>query len=582
VPDMVQLTMERDVPARMRDGTVLYADVYRPAAPGQYPVILLRTPYNKSFGRIAYLQLDPMRAASQGYALVIQDSRGRFNSEGEFYCFKDESQDGYDTVEWAAQQPWSDGHVGMYGASYMGATQWLAAITQPPHLQCIVPLITASDYHEGWTYQGGAFELGFNMSWTLASLVLANLAHFKLPADKVGSIREDIIRAVDCMCEPFAHLPLNDFPLLQQERLAPYYDDWLAHPDDDEYWRQWRIEDRHHQITVPALNVGGWYDIFLGGTLRNYLGMRQHGGSAGAKQQRLLIGPWFHTTMWPSIAGEVDYGVRAQGLAIDLEGIILRWFDHWLKGIDTGMLQEPPVKLFVMGENVWRDEQEWPLTRAQYTTYYFHGGGRANTRHGDGVLSVEPPSHEPADYYLYDPRHPVPTRGGGLCCWEASVPGGAFDQRAVEERPDVLVYSTPPLPQAVEVTGPIVVRVWAASSAIDTDFTAKLVDVEPSGYARNLTDGIIRARYRQTTAKPTLIEPEKVYEYTIDLWATSNLFKAGHRIRVEVSSSNFPRFDRNPNTGRPFGQDAESRPAAQTIWHDADHPSHIVLPIVPR
>jgi putative CocE/NonD family hydrolase len=310
--------------------------------------------------------------------------------------------------------------------------------------------------------------------------------------------------------------------------------------------------------------------------------MRQRGGSTLAQEPRLIIGPWFHSIMWPSIAGEVDYGVRAQGLAIDLEGIILRWFDHWLKGIDTGMLQEPPVKLFVMGENVWRDEQEWPLARARYTTYYFHSGGRANTRHGDGVLSVESPGHEPADYYLYDPRHPVPTRGGALCCWEAAVPGGAFDQRAVEERPDVLVYSTPPLPQAVEVTGPIVVTLWASSSAIDTDFTAKLVDVEPSGYARNLTDGIIRARYRQTTARPTLIEPEKVYEYTIDLWATSNLFKAGHRIRVEVSSSNFPRFDRNPNTGRPFGQDAELRPAAQTIWHDADHPSHIVLPIVPR
>jgi putative CocE/NonD family hydrolase len=384
------------------------------------------------------------------------------------------------------------------------------------------------------------------------------------------------------MCDPFAYLPLKDFPLLQHERLAPYYYDWLAHPNDDEYWRQWNIADRHPQVTVPALNVGGWYDIFLGGTLRNYLGMRQDGGNAQAKQQRLIIGPWFHTTMWPNIAGEVDFGLRAQGLAIDLEGIILRWFDHWLKAIDTGMLREPPVKLFVMGENVWRDEREWPLARAQHTRYYFHSGGRANTRHGDGVLSLEPPSHEPADHYLYDPRHPVPTRGGGLCCWQASVPGGAYDQRSVEERSDVLVYSTPPLAQAMEVTGPIVLKLWASSSAVDTDFTAKLVDVEPSGYARNLTDGILRARYRESTARPTLIEPGRVYEYTIDLWATSNLFKAAHRIRVEVSSSNFPRFDRNPNTGHPFAQDAELRPATQTILHDADHPSHIVLPIVPR
>ena len=580
--DTVQLTVERDVPARMRDGTVLYADIYRPALPGKYPVILLRTPYNKSFGRIAYLQLDPMRAASQGYALVIQDTRGRFNSEGEFYCFRNESQDGYDTVEWAAQQPWSDGNVGMYGASYMGATQWLTAIAHPPHLKCIAPLITASDYHEGWAYQGGAFELGFNLSWTLASLVLANLSHCKLPADTLGRLREDLIHAVNGMCGPFTHLPLTDFPLLQQAQLAPYYYDWLAHPDADEYWQQWNIEQRHHQVTVPALNVGGWYDIFLGGTLRNYLGMCQHGGNAHARQPRLIVGPWFHTTMWPNIVGEVDFGVRAQGLAIDLEGIILRWFDHWLKGIDTGMLREPPVTLFVMGENVWRDEREWPPARAQHARYYFHSGGRANTRSGNGALSVEPPGHEPADHYLYDPRHPVPTCGGGLCCWEASVPGGAYDQRSVEERPDVLVYSTPPLAHAVEVTGPVLVKLWATSSAVDTDFTAKLVDVEPSGYARNLTDGIIRARYRQSTVKPTLLEPERVYDYTIDLWATSNLFKAGHRIRVEISSSNFPRFDRNPNTGHSFAQDAELRPAAQTILHDADHPSYIVLPIVPR
>jgi putative CocE/NonD family hydrolase len=580
--DITQVTVERDVPVRMRDGTVLYADVYRPAAPGRYPAILLRTPYNKSFGRIAYLQLDPMRAASKGYALVIQDTRGRFHSEGEFYCFRHESDDGYDTVEWAAQQPWSDGNVGMYGASYMGATQWLAAVARPPHLRCIVPLITASDYHEGWTYQGGAFELGFNMSWTLTNLVLANLAHFPLPADKASGLRAELIRAADCMCTSFTHLPLKDYPLFKEHNLAPYYDDWLAHPDDDDYWRQWNIEDRHGQITVPALNVGGWYDIFLGGTLRNYLGMRQHGGSPTAQQQRLIIGPWFHTTMWPNIAGEVDFGVMAQGLAIDLEGIMLRWFDHWLKGIDTGLLREPPVKLFVMGENVWRDEPEWPLARAQNTRYYFHSGGKANTLYGDGLLSPQPPGREPADYFLYDPRHPVPTRGGGLCCWPAAVPGGAYDQQGVEARPDVLVYSTPPLAQDVEVTGPIVVKLWAASSAPDTDFTAKLVDVAPSGYARNLTDGIIRARYRASAAKATLIEPGKVYEYTIDLWATSNLFKASHRIRVEISSSNFPRFDRNPNTGHPFAQDAELRPAMQTILHDAEHPSHIVLPLVPR
>jgi putative CocE/NonD family hydrolase len=263
----------------------------------------------------------------------------------------------------------------------------------------------------------------------------------------------------------------------------------------------------------------------LGGTLRNYLGMRQRGGSPEARHAKLLIGPWSHTTLWPNIVGEVDFGVMAQGAAIDLEGLMSRWFDRWRKGIDAGMLREPPVKLFVMGENVWRDEAEWPLAQARYTRYYFHSAGKANTLHGDGVLSTTPPAQEPADYFLYDPRSPVPTRGGGLCCWQAALPGGAYDQRAVEERPDVLVYSTPPLARAVEVTGPIIVKLWAASSAPDTDFTATLVDVEPSG----------RARYRTSTAQPPLIEPGKVYEYTIALWATSNLFKAGHRMRMEIS-----------------------------------------------
>ncbi len=578
----VRLTVERDVAVPMRDGTLLYADVYRPEAAERYPVILLRTPYNKGLPRIAYPQLDPMRAATRGYALVVQDTRGRYASEGDFYCFRHEVDDGYDTVEWAARQPWSDGNVGMYGASYMGATQWLAAIARPPHLRCIVPMITASDYHEGWTYQGGAFELGLNLSWTLSGLVLANFAHFDLDPAEAARVRAELIDAVDRMCGPFQHLPLQELPVLRQDRLAEYYYDWLAHPDDDAYWRQWNIEARHGEITVPALNIGGWYDIFLGGTLRNYLGMRQHGPTPEARAQRLIVGPWLHGVMWPNVNGEVDFGVLSQGLALDLDGILLRWYDHWLRGIDTGMLGEPPVKLFVMGESVWRDEPAWPLARARAVPYYLHSEGRANTQDGDGRLGPDPPGGEPADHYLYDPRNPVPTRGGGLCCWPAALPAGAYDQRPVEGRPDVLVYSTPPLVEALEVTGPVMVTLWAASSASDTDFTAKLVDVEPDGYARNLTDGIIRARYRTSTRSAEPIEPGRAYEYRIDLWATSNVFRAGHRIRLEISSSNFPRFDRNPNTGRPLGVDAELRPAVQTILHDATHPSHVTLPIVPR
>jgi putative CocE/NonD family hydrolase len=470
----------------------------------------------------------------------------------------------------------------MYGASYMGATQWLAALARPPHLRCIVPMITASDYHEGWTYQGGAFALGFNLSWTLANLVLPNLAHFALAPAELAAVRAEVIDAVDRMCGPFAHLPLADYPLLRKHRLAEYYYDWLAHPDDDAYWRQWNIESRHAEITVPALNIGGWHDIFLGGTLRNYTGMRRNGPTADARRQRLVIGPWIHGLLWPNVNGEVDYGVLSQGLAIDLDGILLRWFDHWLRGIDTGMLGEPPVKLFVMGENRWCDEADWPPARARDTRFYLGSGGHANSLAGDGVLGTAAPSTDPPDHYLYDPRDPVPTRGGALCCWQGAVPGGAFDQRAVEARRDVLVYTTAPLAKAIEVIGPVTVKLWAVSSAPDTDFTAKLVDVEPSGYARNLTDGIVRARYRESTSRAALIEPGRVYEYTIDLWATANVFKAGHRIRLEVSSSNFPRFDRNPNSGAPFGVDAALRPAMQTILHDAAHPSHVVLPVVER
>jgi hypothetical protein len=566
----------------MRDGTVLYADVYRPAAAGRYPVILLRTPYNKALPRTAYLQLDPMRAATRGYALVVQDTRGRYASEGEFYCFRHEIDDGYDTVEWAARAPWSDGNVGMYGASYMGATQWLAALARPPHLRCIVPMITASDYHEGWTYHGGAFSLGFNLSWTLSGLVLANFGHYTLPPGDAARIRGELVEAVDRMGGPFGHLPLRDLPVLRQASLAEYYDDWLAHPEDDAYWRQWNIESRHGAIDVPALNIGGWYDIFLGGTLRNYVGMRAHGPTPAARSQRLIVGPWLHGVLWPNVNGEVDFVVLSQGLALDLDGILLRWYDHWLRGIDTGMLAEPPVKVFVMGENVWRDESAWPPAGARPTRYYLHGGGRANTLHGDGRLGPEAPAQGPSDHFLYDPRNPVPTRGGPLCCWPGAVPAGAYDQRPVEERPDVLVYTTLPLEAPVEVTGPVTLTLWAASSAEDTDFTAKLVDVEPCGYARNLTEGIVRARYRTSTERPVPIEPGRPYEYTIDLWATSNFFRAGHRIRLEISSSNFPRFDRNPNTGRLIAAETRLVPAMQTVFHDATRPSHLVLPIVPR
>jgi putative CocE/NonD family hydrolase len=313
--------------------------------------------------------------------------------------------------------------------------------------------------------------------------------------------------------------------------------------------------------------------------------MREQGSTPEARQSKLLIGPWSHGAQGSAI-GERNFGFGSTAAFIDLQidfvSLQVRWFDHFLKGKDTGILNEAPIKLFVMGANVWRDEQEWPLARAVETRYYLHSAGHANSLNGDGTLNTSIPDSETADHYAYDPAHPVTTRGGALLM-SPEFPSGVYDQRPTENREDVLVYSTPALEQDVEVTGPISVHLWAVSSAPDTDFVARLVDVHPDGYAQNLTDGIIRARYRNFARgeQPSLIEPGKAYEYEIDLWATSNVFKKGHRIRLDITSSNFPRWDRNPNTGHEFGADAEMAIANQTILHDAEHPSYMVLPIVP-
>ena len=581
MPDSVSLKVETNVAAAMRDGTTLYADVYRPDGPGPFPTILQRTPYDKT-SPLAGQMLDPMKAAKAGFALVIQDTRGRYTSGGAFYCFVDDINDGYDTVEWAASQPWSSGRVGMIGASYVGATQWLCATTRPPHLVAIAPNVTASNYHDGWTYQGGAFELGFNASWTLLQLTLANFKTHSGAKSIPQARQAELIKSVDGMTDAFLHLPLKEMPQLSGG-LADYYYDWLKHPSFDDYWKKLCIEDQHSNISTPALNIGGWYDIFLGGTIRNYQGMRKNAATEEARNgQKLIIGPWNHSSRGTSMAGGQYFGVAADAMALGLDEIHLRWYEHWLKGEDTGMMDEPPVKIFVMGDDVWRDENEWPLARAQTTRYFLHSGGNANTLHGDGGLSPEAPGDESPDVFLYNPANPVPTRGGQLCCNPYFASSGAFDQNEIEQRSDVLVYSTPTLERDVEVTGPITLTLWAATSATDTDFTAKLVDVCEDGCARNLTDGIIRARYRESMSTPSLVEPKRAYCYTIDLWATSNVFKAGHKIRLEVSSSNFPRFDRNTNTGGVIAEDTELKPAVQTILHDAAHPSHVSLPIVPR
>ena len=582
MPKPHSIKFEPHIPLSLGDGTMTYVDVFRPDAPGKFPALLQRTPYDKSSPNSRSGPVDAIRGAMNGYAMVIQDVRGRHSSEGEFYTFVNEAEDGFNSVEWVAGQPWCNGKVGMYGVSYVGATQWLSAKAKPPSLVAIAPGVTAADYHEGWAWQGGAFELGFNLSWAVGPLVAANWDNL---SRRLGLSMEGlagVVRAKDNLTEGYLHLPTQDMPHLKNG-LADYYYDWLAHPDYDDYWKKVCIQESHSDITVPSLNMGGWYDVFLGGTIGNYVGMRQNGATEAARSgQRLLLGPWVHGSTPIDVSGEFHFGTRSSSAAMDLPGVILRYYDHWLKGEDNGVADEKPVRIFVMGENVWRWEDSWPLSRAVVTNYYLHSGGKANSLNGDGRLDTDAPNHEQPDVYAYNPMDPVPTRGGGLCCDPAFMMSGAYDQRPIEARPDVLVYSTPALEQDTEVTGPIVVTLYASSSAVDTDFTAKLVDVEPCGCARNLTDGIIRARYRKPRHPASLIEPGQVYKYTIDVWATSNLFKKGHSIRLEISSSNFPRFDRNPNTGGLIGAETTLVPALQTVHHSDGYPSHVTLPVVPR
>jgi len=578
---MPRIVVEKDVRVPMRDGCVLRADLYRPDTPERLPVLINRTPYNKALPMVFALTLDVIRMAGAGYNVLVQDCRGRFASDGVFNCFTDEARDGYDTVEWAAAQPWSDGNVGMYGASYMGATQWLAAALRPPHLKAIAPSITASDYHDGWTYQGGAFALFFNVSWTMALLAPPELLRKRAEKPDDPDVLKElgaVMSSIDTMRQSMEFLPLKEFPMFRTG--APYFFDWLAHPAYDDYWKALCIEENHSKIGVAALNIGGWYDIFQGGTIRNYLGMRSRGANEAARNgQRLIVGPWHHALPLTNLVGNVDFGLASNPLSIDYEGIHIKWFDRWLKGKASDV--EAPVRLFVMGTNQWRDEKQWPPAGTEFRRFYLHSRGRANSAAGDGTLSTEAPGDEPPDAYVYNPLDPVPTMGGGLCCYAGALQGGAWDQREVERRTDVLVYSTEPLAEDLEVTGPITLTLYAASSALDTDFTAKLVDVGPCGFARNLTDGIIRARFRESCSHEKMLVPGEVECFTIDLWSTSNVFKAGHRIRLEVSSSNFPRFDRNPNTGHPLFADAEVRPAMQTVMHSRGYPSHLTLPIVP-
>ncbi|GAC1436530.1 MAG: CocE/NonD family hydrolase [Ktedonobacteraceae bacterium] len=581
------ITVDFDVPAKMRDGVTLRANIYRPQGDGQWPVLLTRLPYGKDLPG-ATAVLDPAQVARRGYVVVIQDTRGRSASEGEWDPMRNEALDGVDTIAWVAKLPYSNGSVGMYGASYYGFTQWASAVLQPAALKAMVPFITWNDPLNGVLFRGGALELGTAGGWQLTMGIDELFRRFRGDPDPrhLGYALYNLVKDIDALgTQGYWSLPLKEFTPIKRNNVGKAFFESVEYFMDREHAEPLTILGKHEQVTAPSLNVGGWYDIFLQDTIGNYKIMREHGSTSAARQSKLLIGPWTHGGVTNPI-GELNFGFGASAALIDLKidfgSLQVRWFDHFLKGIDTGMLDEAPIKLFVMGANIWRDEQEWPLARAVNTRYYLHSNGHANTLHGDGVLSTETPTSGTSDAYTYDPTNPVLTRGGALLM-SPEFPSGPYDQRKTESREDVLVYSTPELAQDVEVTGPITVHLWATSSAPDTDFVARLVDVYPNGYAQNLTDGIIRARYRNFAhgEKPSLLEPGKPYEYEINLWATSNVFKQGHRIRLDVTSSNFPRWDRNSNTGHDIGTDSELVVAQQTLLHDAEHASYVVLPLVP-
>jgi putative CocE/NonD family hydrolase len=561
-----QIKIEKNAAGLMRDGVKLFADIYRPDIPEKVPVILIRTPYNKeSYGREYAF---PRYAAQRGYAVVVQDVRGRFSSEGEFVPYAQELNDGYDSVEWAAGLPFSNGKVGMTGCSYLGAVQWQAAVMNPPHLVAIFPQCTFSNARHFFFF-GGTFDL----SWIL--WLNGRLPDIKLHRGIQGREASEEVAEADWEAhkwEWMSYLPLRDFPLFKG--FCPYYYDWLSHPDDGPFWDFANVEKRHSEVSVPAYSLSGWYDDGYGqpGAIRNFLGMRKNGKTPQARDgQKLIIGPWTHCDP-ETRAGRVDFGEEAP---VNVSELAVRWFDYWLKGIDNAIKEEPPIKIFIMGENRWRFETEWPPARAKQTSFYLGGAGPANSLYGRGILTQQSPSYEGHDHYTYDPANPVTD-------YFFEEPGPR-DLRPIETRNDVLVYTSAPLPCDTEVTGEIRAELWASSTARDTDFVVKLADVDPGGVSLNVTSplsGVIRARYRESESSPMPLTPGKIYKYAIDSMYTSYVFEAGHRIRVWISSSYFPFIDRNLNTDHAFGQDKEMLTAEQTVYYGKKYPSRMILPII--
>jgi len=569
LPGFPDFSVQRNVPCTMRDGVRLLSDIYRPPGEGPFPVILIRLPYDKTQAEnVSYSH--PSWYARHGYIVVSQDTRGRYASEGDWYPFRHEAEDGYDTIEWAARLPGANGRVGMYGFSYAGATQLLPAVLRPPSLTTICPAMTGSQYYEGWTYNRGAFALAFAVSWAL-SLGVNN-------AKRRG---EDA--AMAAYATAFAaslgwdwYLPLDAIPPLKGQDTS-YFFDWLAHPTYDDYWRHWSIDEDYSRIAVPGLHIAGWYDIFLGGTVKNFVSLRgQAGGEEARRSQKLVIGPWYHIP-WKPLVGQASQ-VASPSVVDDWQ---LAWFDHFLKDRWTGVL-DSPVTLFMMGEDAWHEYDNWPPSASTPTPWYFHSDGRANSRFGDGTLSPSAPSEEVADIFTYDPGIPNISQGGHSCCFPFVAPMGPADQTESEQWNSVLVYTSEPLAHDLLLIGDVSVTLFAATSAVDTDWTARLCQVDPDGRSTNLQEGIVRARFRESLTDPSPIEPDRIYEYEISLGPVGVRIPADYRLRLAVSSSDFPQWDRNLNTGGALGTEGLSAaiPATQVVLHDRAHPSRVMLPIV--
>lgn len=534
---------EVKVPVPMRDGLNLAAEIYRPDAPGKFPTLMV----------LRYFRSGQQNQrgdffASRGYVVALVDCRGRYDSEGTWVPYVNGPNDGYDAQQWLGSRPWSNGKIGTFGLSYNAFTSYMAAPLGSEHLKCIFPQ-SGQQTNFGHLYNDGVMQLNVVFEFGLHTKQGSQLQKIFSP-DNPHYRRLPLIAAVD------------DFPNVQHVK------DWFEHCRYDDYWKAYGIKEKYPRIKVPAYFITGWYDNLLHENWRNYLGFRQQGGSQEARAgSKILVGNWAH-------------GGSNQYPPIRDMSMLLRWYDHWLKNVPNGIDQEPPIRLYVMGAEQWRDEHEWPLARTRFTKFYLRSNGHANSTGGDGRLERSAPAQDsPPDRFVYDPENPVYTLGGQVSTQFAVR--GPKDRHSTQEREDVLVYTTEPLASDVEVTGPVELKLFISSSAVDTDFTATLTDVHPDGRAIHICEGIRGVTFRQSLEEPTPIEPGKVYELTISLWETSMLFKAGHRIRLEVSSSNFPRYARNQNTGLPLGTSSLVKEADQTVYHDAVRPSHLILPVIP-